>query len=82
VQVGAERTRQPQPHSPDNFRSRVLGGSVRRANKTLTKGKQPPLPDGLTPHSLRRTFCSVLYALSENPTVVMQEMSHRIRRFP
>ncbi|MGO9248529.1 MAG: hypothetical protein ACLP7W_08030, partial [Solirubrobacteraceae bacterium] len=30
----------------------------------------------LTPHSLRRTFCSLLYALGETPPVVMQEMGH------
>ena len=35
-----------------------------------------PLPDGLTPHSLRRTFASVLYALGEDPGVVMDEMGH------
>jgi integrase len=36
----------------------------------------PPLPEGLTPHSLRRTFCSLLYALGEDPGVVMDEMGH------
>lgn len=30
----------------------------------------------LTPHSLRRTFASVLYALGEDPGVVMDEMGH------
>jgi hypothetical protein len=35
----------------------------------------PPLPK-LTPHSLRRTFCSVLYALGEDPGTVMDEMGH------
>jgi len=35
----------------------------------------PPLPK-LTPHSLRRTFCSLLYALGETPPIVMQEMGH------
>jgi integrase len=31
-------------------------------------------PDNLTPHWLRRTFASVLYALGESPPVVMAEM--------
>jgi hypothetical protein len=35
-----------------------------------------PLPTGLTPHSLRRTFASVLYALGTTPPVVMAEMGH------
>jgi integrase len=30
----------------------------------------------MTPHSLRRTFCSLLYALGEDPGVVMDEMGH------
>ena len=33
----------------------------------------PPLPK-LSPHSLRRAFCSLLYALGEAPPVVMGEM--------
>jgi integrase len=59
-----------------NFRRRVLAGAVRRANENLAEAKQPPLPTKLTPHSLRRTFASVLYALGEDPGVVMDEMGH------
>jgi integrase len=76
--------------SSENFRNRVLGkpativdgeeklgpGAVARANKRLEGEGLPPLPDKLTPHSLRRTFCSLLYALGETPPVVMQEMGH------
>jgi integrase len=74
----------------DNFRNRVLGrpatvkdgkekagaGAIGRANKRLEVEGLPPLPDKLTPHSLRRTFCSLLYALGESPRVVMKEMGH------
>jgi integrase len=38
--------------------------------------KRPPLPEGLTPHSGRRTFASVLNALGESPFTVMQELGH------
>jgi integrase len=77
--------------SPENFRNRVLGrpaiivdgeeekagtGAVGRANKWLAAAKLAPLPTGITPHSLRRTFASVLYALGEDPGVVMDEMGH------
>lgn len=62
--------------SAENFRNRVLAAAVRRANRNLAEAKQPPLPEGLTPHSLRRTFASVLYALGEDPGVVMDEMGH------
>lgn len=76
--------------SPDNFRARVLGrpavvvdgeeksgtGAVGRANKRLEGEGLPPLPRKITPHSLRRTFCSLLYALGEDPGTVMDEMGH------
>ncbi|MFI5009344.1 MAG: tyrosine-type recombinase/integrase [Solirubrobacterales bacterium] len=62
--------------SRDNFRSRVLKVSVERANENLAKRGHAPLPEGLTPHSLRRTFASVLYALGEDPGIVMDEMGH------
>src|SRR6185312_125780 len=35
-----------------------------------------PLPVGLTPHSLRRTFASLLFALGEAPPYVMAQMGH------
>jgi integrase len=76
--------------SEDNFRSRVLGkpatvkhgeeipgkGTIGVANKQLEEQGLPPLPAKLTPHSLRRTFCSLLYALGEDPGTVMDEMGH------
>jgi integrase len=62
--------------SPDNFRSRVLRVAVERANKNLADLDLAPLPERITPHSLRRTFASVLYALGEDPGIVMDEMGH------
>jgi integrase len=62
--------------SDDNFRARTLRATVERANANLARDNLPPLPDKLTPHSLRRTFCSLLYALGEDPGVVMDEMGH------
>lgn len=63
--------------STDNVRKRVLGGAVTLANATLAEHGLMPLPEGLTPHSLRRTFATVLYALGETPPVVMAEMGHQ-----
>jgi integrase len=60
----------------ENFRNRVLAAAVRETDKALSKAELPPLPDGLTPHSLRRTFASVLYAINETPPVVMRELGH------
>jgi len=62
--------------SPENFRTRVLATAMKRANTNLAEAKSPPLPEKLTPHSLRRTFCSLLYALGEDPGTVMDEMGH------
>jgi integrase len=69
-------TRNRRPHRPDNFRSRVLQPAVLRANANLVAHGSPPLPERLTPHSLRRTFASILYALGEDPGIVMDEMGH------
>lgn len=60
----------------DNLRNRVLAPAVKRANENLADDDQPPLPEGLTPHSLRRTFVSVLCALGEDPGVMQDEMGH------
>jgi integrase len=62
--------------NPDNFRSRVLAKAVARANRNLAAQKRVPLPEGLTPHKLRHTFASILYALGEDPGTVMDEMGH------
>jgi integrase len=61
---------------PNNFRARVLKVAVKRTNENLEARGLPPLPERLTPHSLRRTFCSLLYALGETPPVVMRQMGH------
>jgi integrase len=58
-------------HSQSNVRRRIVAKAAERANDKL----DTPLPK-LSPHSLRRTFMSVLYALGEPPTVVMQEVGH------
>jgi integrase len=49
---------------------------VKRANERRLKRGLVPLPEKLTPHSLRRMFAGVLYALGGPPTVVMAEMGH------
>jgi integrase len=58
-----------------NVRGRVLARSVKRANERLGERREAPLPP-LTPHGLRRSFASLLYAIGEPPPVVMAEMGH------
>jgi integrase len=50
-------------HGATNIRRRVLAKAVEDANKELAEQKQELLPGGLTPHSLRRTFASLLFAV-------------------
>jgi integrase len=59
-----------------NMRKRVLGKAVEYANARLTAEAVEPLPERLTPHSLRRTFASLLFALDETPPYVMAQMGH------
>jgi integrase len=59
-----------------NLRRRVLAPAIELANVRLAEAGESPLPAALTPHSLRRTFASVLYALGRTPPVVMAEMGH------
>jgi integrase len=54
----------------------VLARAVEKANQQLTKDGIKPLPGGLTPHSLRRTFASLLFAIGETPPYVMAQMGH------
>ena len=59
-----------------NIRRRVLAKAVEQANRQLTEDNAEPLPTGLTPHSLRRTFASLLFAIGETPPYVMAQMGH------
>jgi integrase len=55
------------PQSPSNIRRRLLAVAVKAANVKLAKAKAEPIPVKLTPHSLRRTFASLLFALEVVP---------------
>jgi integrase len=59
-----------------NVRLRILRPAVELASAGLRTRGLEPLPDGLTPHSLRRTFASLLFALGEAPPYVMRQVGH------
>ena len=69
-------TTEGRPLSPSNVRRRVLAKAIERANAALAVATSEPLPAHLTPHSLRRTFASLLFALGETPPYVMAQMGH------
>ena len=62
--------------NPSNVRNRMLAASVKLANEHREEAGLGPLPDRLTPHSLRRTFISVLLAAGEDPPYVMRQVGH------
>jgi integrase len=59
----------------NNVRARVLAGAIKRANKLRAKEDRPPII-GVTNHSLRRTFASLLYEAGASPAYVMAQMGH------
>jgi integrase len=59
-----------------NVRRRILAPTVVLANKQLATAELEPMPEGLTPHSMRRTFASLLFAIGEPPPYVMAQMGH------
>jgi integrase len=48
-----------------NIRLRLRAPAIEKANERLARDGLDPLPDGLSPHSLRRTYASLLFAISE-----------------
>lgn len=85
-------TRTGRAHSPSNVR-RMLAAVRERANTNLAAVGEPPLPK-ITPHSLRRTWCSIMFALNEplpnvmadggwtDPKVPLSIYAHAMRRDP
>jgi integrase len=53
-----------------------LKRTVERANGALAGQQTAVIPTELSPHSLRRTFASLLYLRGENPVYVMHQMGH------
>lgn len=58
-----------------NVSRRLFKPAVERANARLTEAGLDPLPN-ITPHSLRRTYASVLVALGEDVGHVMDSLGH------
>jgi integrase len=62
--------------SKNNVRARVFNAAVTRASERLEEADLVPLPAGLTPHKLRHTFASLLFAIGEDPVHVMTQLGH------
>jgi integrase len=65
------------PDDRNAVRRRVLLRAVARANERIADdGGCEPLPDGLSPHALRRSFASWLVAEGEDAAYVMEQLGH------
>lgn len=60
----------------NNARRRVVVKSVERASENLIARGLNPLPEGITPHSLRRTYISLLLATGAEVPYVMRQVGH------
>ena len=60
----------------DNARQRVWLPVIKRANENLIKRDLPPVPDGVTQHSLRMTCCSVRLVMGEDLAYVAEQLGH------
>jgi len=64
------------PRTKDNVRLRILRPVLARAEELLETRGQASLPPGITLHSLRHTFTSLLFAIGEDPVSVMRQLGH------
>ena len=74
--VFAGRIRE-KPRERNTVRTRILYGAVAKANEQLAAEDRPPLPDGITFHSLRHTYAALRAELGEHPAVTAAQMGHR-----
>jgi integrase len=58
-----------------NVTRQILAPAIARANVDLAKQGRTPI-EGVTNHSLRRTFASLLYEAGASPAYVMAQMGH------
>ena len=62
--------------SSTNIRKRVVDRATDRANGSLLSVGSSPMPERLTPHSMRRTCASLLFALGWTAPEVMEHLGH------
>jgi integrase len=68
-------TRNATPNTPANVRTRVIDGVAKRANALLVDTGVAKIVH-LTPHTLRRTFASILAELGVPPRRAMYLLGH------
>jgi integrase len=61
--------------TPSNVERR-LKTAIRRANERLRQLGIQPISEAVTPHSLRRLYASLRFALGDDPVYVTQQLGH------
>lgn len=69
-------TAKGQPRDAGNLRQRVLAPAIREADRDRRARGLMPLPSRLTPHSMRRTFISLLLAGGRPLPYVQRQAGH------
>jgi integrase len=69
------RNRKGQRQSVSNVERR-LKTAIRRANKRLDDLGLRPIDEAVTPHSLRRLYASLRFALGDDPVYVANQLGH------
>ena len=72
-------TRNGTRQHPDNIRARLLAGVLGRANTLLAERGEQPIAH-MTPHTLRRTFASLLAEIGVSPRRAMYLLGHTVFR--
>ncbi len=62
--------------SKDNVNQKVVGPAVQAANELRGTRGQPPLPDRVTPHTLRRTFITLMLEAGAPVPYVQGQVGH------
>ncbi|MBJ7519830.1 MAG: site-specific integrase [Solirubrobacteraceae bacterium] len=73
-------TRDGNPQRPDNVRANLIDKVVELSNEMLAAAGQRPI-EHCTPHSLRRTFASIMAEVGVPPRRAMTLMGHTDARF-
>ena len=74
--IFAGRVRE-KPRERNSVRTRILYRAIDAANEQLAAEDRPPLPDGITFHSLRHTYAALRAELGEHPAITAAQMGHR-----
>jgi hypothetical protein len=69
-------TRNGTKRERSNITRQILRPAIEAANEARAKAGLPPIASGVTNHSLRRTFASLLYEAGASPAYVMAQMGH------